>query len=383
MFDKGPKITQAPQQELSAGEFPRDRRAREHEERMRLAGKIEKLDKTLESPEKRMRFREALRFFVTGGAQVIGYTVALSTMLNAGATRYREYKDGQVYEGTRYQVKKTRNEKGEVVYEHEDPETTRIIEYLAGRGEMSEETNLTCLREMIGSSYDVKGELTKEIYGLASEEEARTFLIKNFPIWSEGYKKGVIVVGTFSGESILKYKSAEAFADTEIKQIKRWHNQYRKTISPKLYELLWRVEIESGSPKIRWGGYESFADTDRYKVGESSDYNFETNTIRLDSAVCTYHVYHHFAAEEAHAQNRHKDPGEFFRRHESDTLFLRTYQRLYNNQDYRVSYDAIQYDAPGTEEYIAHNIVEPKIYAQLDPAIVTEEGTWRNPHDKN
>jgi hypothetical protein len=351
--------------------------------------KLGALEATITDPQEKKMLKESIRFFADRitqifaaasfivGAAVIGY-VPMNYGLEYAAKQWKASKDFESWRSTRYQVQKRKNEKGETLYEHEDTETTEILNYLAGRGEIGEETQLTCIREVIGTNYDKEGKFTDQIYGLTSVQEAKEFLSTHF----DDFKAQAGAVGSYY--DLKEYKTGVQFAEVETRAIIRWHKAYRRTLSPKLYEALWDIERTAGNPKIRWARGPEARRVNRDKTSVNDTFSADTNTIRLDSALCTYHLFDSYAAEAAHAQNYQLDYKSFLSRVEGEGNLIESYFNIFNTRQsvtYGQARDRLLYNIPGTEEYKAHREVEPAVYKKIAPVVKVHKGASRNQYE--
>jgi hypothetical protein len=122
---------------------------------------------------------------IKGAAKVIG--LAVSIMLAAEAIDY---------DLTRYNVSEHADDHGKLVFEHQDEETTRILDYLSGRGDLPKADRLALEIERINKFPDVQKRISisKKLEEMNEAElsevwdEIQEMLHEQYPGYT--YKKG-------------------------------------------------------------------------------------------------------------------------------------------------------------------------------------------------
>lgn len=350
----------------------------------RILEKWERVEQKDLTPQERKRFQEGLRVsllwmkhITLSATLAVGALTVASAPVNYGLKKWNEEREIQAekdaeaedlvnWQITRYNVTERRDKNGDVVYEHEDPETTRILNYITGRGEMTESSKLACIRSSINDFYDKKGDLTEQIYAIRSLQEMRSFLIKNFDAFKKqkkGHKQQ-----SLAASDMNTYNTPEIFADTEMNAVVRFNEDYRRKMSPKLYSALWNVFKDSGAPMVRWTTSENIELINRSSPGVSSYYDSQNNIIYIDSMSSYSDGIDNIIAEMAHSKNKHTQPGEYRKRQLRGQLWMSAYRTIYGGGDKTDGqvYDSIMYQTPGTEEYVAHSSTESDIKNELE-----------------
>ena len=189
------------------------------------------------------------------GRQVLGVgrTVGLlaSILLAAEAVNY---------ELTRYNVSEHADDHGKLVFEHPDEETTRILDYLSGKGELPEADRLVLEVQRIRKVAGVQRIVTSKKLEEMNEEELSK-------AWDEMQED------IYKRESILDEYKKGSLKTTEI--------PVRYEYNEELYNVLWHIEREAGNPRIR---FEDFSKKNAFLVALKADvdaahYDPEDNTI--------------------------------------------------------------------------------------------------------
>jgi hypothetical protein len=230
---------------------------------------------------------------------------------------------------TRYKVESKIANNNETIYTHQDPETTHIINILAGKEKLSESD-----RKRIASDYLV-GEL--EFF----------------------HQKGQFE--DISEIDIRKMSSDEL--DNLAIRFARLKNKPRKLVSyeldsisfdPELYNALWKLEQECGNPKVRF--------KIRLDKDPRSNYDITTNTITIN--INDDHIGDSYLSELAHGKQFDQEPiYSAFLVNIHDKMKIKI-KMLPGSKDKEKSYDEL-YNEPGTLEYNAHHIIEPKLQSEL------------------
>jgi len=155
---------------------------------------------------------------------------------------------------TRYKVVATTDEHGQVWYEHEDEQTTHIINYLAGHETLSDEEIMeyfrACLMEICKQeSVDLKWH---DLTGLTLQE-----LDDHFDTVHEGTKSGNVI----------------AFFETQFRP--RYIQFSREN-----YDHLWSMMSEVWNPKVRW-----MSDYTPHQDGYVSWYSPFHNTVTIPMSL--------------------------------------------------------------------------------------------------
>lgn len=240
------------------------------------------------------------------------------------------------YEATRYEVTEKSNEKGEVVYNHSDPETTHVINVLAGVEEYSQEERLHTSR------LDMADRL--RAYGEKIPENIETYTIEQLD------SLGVLVgAGPHSVSSERHITDSQIHAQRRLAQGKGGR---------KLYELLWRLESECGNPKIRFTNSGQSPEEEEFN---RPHYNSVTNTYYIlspdgDVGGSIRRSIQGLFAEGSHAKQFDQNPVSY--RLKELKAFVEHPAMLVGDLS---GHDKFDYTNPGTLEYEAHSEIQPKL----------------------
>lgn len=261
------------------------------------------------------------------------------------------------YQSTRYTVKENRNNNGDIVFQHEDPETTRAINILAGTETLSEAEAVQIFKDTLKaeilkiSKYELGD--NPSIIKANSEEYLRFLETANT---EELVDFAVTKLGWYDEQK--RYDNA-----SNKEQIISWVIGSTETpplIKKELYEALWKMEQECGNPEVRIVGEKP---QQALEAGRSC-YNPETNTIYI-STTNYEPAYENFISELAHSKQREDSPISTTLRANLDRL--QVFNRMWKaSESYRDAYDYELYSTPGTIEHEAHSVIEPELQKRFD-----------------
>ena len=198
------------------------------------------------------------------------------------------------YALTRHSVEEKVVPGGEVIFEHEDKETTRILNYIAGKEDLPREMKLDIVRKVFGRS----------LRGLGIEAQA------DIDEMDEAELEGLCLYLEWC--LVLTEPNNEAFGPAFSNgSRKEW---FDKIIMPlpaydaDLYKGLWGIELATGNPAIRW------SDGTSWLLGSTTYYYPFANTIYLSPARFTYagSVIDDFVDEAAHSKQFKDGPARSF-----------------------------------------------------------------------
>lgn len=253
------------------------------------------------------------------------------------------------YTLTRYKVEPKSSNGGEITYAHQDQGTTHIINVLAGKEKMTDADK-------------------KEIYIDYLVDALRE-------LHKEGNYEGMSR-GDFDNMSLDELdQAATEFMAVQQDSRKLIPELNAEAYDPELYKALWKLEQECGNPKVKFrlGSKKNFFSL--YNTGRNF-YNPYTNTVFLNVGDNEETV-DNYVAELSHGKQFGENPvssnlsavkgilkavknGVF----EEQT----TPDQTETNQKYGSidsNYETL-YDEPGTLEYEAHKVIEPKLRAELE-----------------
>lgn len=248
---------------------------------------------------------------------------------------------------------------GNKIYYHEDLETTEILNYLAGVGEVTEAHVAAGLRRDFFAALRRAGEDTNSaevrdyIYSIDTREEIRDFYKKYFHVFPETKE--------WFGDD------PEGYADFRFDDLKQLDESIIHSADEDLYEALWEVFIQAGAPRIEWvdtaaerskrkdseyGGSNYF----RYKDEHGDAVVYIDRSYKSDKALAV------FLDELAHSFSFHTNPERFFEGRKA----VHEYKEGKDLEDPKVRRQVNQfYLEPGNEEYLAHQVIFPKLISYI------------------
>jgi hypothetical protein len=226
-------------------------------------------------------------------------------------------------------------------FEHSDTTTTRVLNYLAGRDTLPEEDVTRMFKASWKEDIDKANPKTTVDLQKIGIEEAATLAANNgnrSPKWKVWWKEIYM----------NKYKKFPRFLGAK----------------KEIYGALWQIEKETGSPKIRVmedlpeiersdrvGYYDPRTNTIVVSITALGDYK-QGKSINAQSSSTLF-------GEMAHAEQHSKRPEETVKQHNADIT-----QRYTRAEKLKISPDSsqkLEYSTPGTVEYEAHKIIEPRL----------------------
>lgn len=252
------------------------------------------------------------------------------------------------------------NEKGEIVYEHVDQETTELVSFLAGKGPVSDSVIARNLRkEMFNlmklSGQDVaKPENRNLLYQIQSTDDI-------LRLYDRHYR-------SVSPHKRAEFHDATDYALSRIEQERVIDERIRSQISPELYRALWQIFITCGAPRVELvDTYEERSEGKDNLYGSSDRFLYNGDSgkplIYIDSTYKSDKMLDNFLQELAHSYSFYSDPEGFHKRLEakrnaySQIQYLTGEARRIANRKY--------YREPGHEEYYAHQIIYPQLVDQI------------------
>ncbi|HEY4520542.1 MAG TPA: hypothetical protein VJJ72_01945 [Candidatus Paceibacterota bacterium] len=307
--------------------------ARKTDEKIEAIGaRIETISQS--NPEKAIKLKEKLKERIkkyTAIFSLATYIASMGLLLN--------------HERTRYKVRFI--QKGESLeYVHEDAETTEIINYLSGRGELSRVSRFKISKAVFLNWFD--GMHFAYPPELKSADEPT-------------FKKIV-------REVLVREKQQAPFESED------WHLDIFSTakvdLHSDLYDVFWQIEAKAGNPRVRWGFSDPLYRLIAGSIGGIGFYNPLNNTIYIDPPLSPQsYSLDDFVSEAAHGVQARK-PFQFMLK------LMKTYalfsQNVIATGDIHGAY-LKTYQAPGTLEYDAHRVIERDLLDGVDKAIEASE----------
>ncbi|HEY4490158.1 MAG TPA: hypothetical protein VJC12_02790 [Candidatus Paceibacterota bacterium] len=248
-----------------------------------------------------------------------------------------------------------------VEFNHTDPTTTHIINYLAGRDTLSEDE----VEEIF------KMEWKKVIKDKIVQENLKKIGVR--------VPKNINELSIDETASLLSQAFYPGYKDLlKAEALKRFRSFPRSfPYNEGVYEALWTIESETGKPKIRF--------TQTIPLNRTASYDRETNTIgmwvdveqspddmrrlsiRFEEDSSGYPLF----SEMSHSTQWSKDSKGATEKLDSDWKDM-----LDISKEMKIPFDSAQkflYNTPGSIEHEAHQIIEPAIKARFR-ALIKEMG---------
>ncbi len=262
------------------------------------------------------------------------------------------------YARTRYEVTKviapaTR----EKVYTHSDETTSQILNALSGKGEWPDSIKRELYRrEVTRVSKFLEVPLPDNFETLSTKEltDTLTSIIKEY-------------------KSKHPNQSSSRFETMSPEERAKWALERtvpRYTYNKKLYDALWKLEVEAGSPMVRLAGteesilreagqsyYDPFTNTAYIHIGEFAN--------SKDGGSYSGDPIDNLVGEWTHSYQFNTNPVGSAVTGITDTL--RSFINTYVNSTSYATERRKDYETPGTLEY-GHQVIEPKFREKVDEA---------------
>lgn len=295
----------------------------------------------------------------------------IRSILNAasiGMALMTAYEVGS-YATSRYEITAEAGPDGKTKYKHEDPQTTRIMQFLTGEKELAVEDRIYFYQQVVRDANKQLADIYNEDRGidaqaafeknLPSDEKGLRILLRDiytkYDVWREG------IFGNVEGD--IETRIDEAFA----KSIER-PTEY----DPALEKMIWDLQMKVGAPRIRWSAPE--ANIHSKVMGHiagpgRANYERSSNTVYITPGSDTDTLGKLLVSEDAHALQFNKYPVQSRARYVVD--MAQTALRAVQEHKSMHSAQYEEYKTPGTIEYEAHNVIEPRL---IKEAVATEAG---------
>jgi len=338
-----------------------------------IGREIENIDETNLTPKQRLRstrikekiigstrrFSRAMRRVITVAA-IIGLTTMAS-----GA-----YAVDIAYEMNHYALEKTVGVDGQTIYSHPDQRTTHYLNILAGRDRFTDE-DLKFAHENDRTARDLN-----ILAGLEKvtdndvEEMAKGYWKKRLKQYEDPERPLPANLGEMSSPelAVLYYRdpvfnrSPEEVKKT-AKEITAYFTQqlneraeFRFSTGNDMYDLVWKLEEESGNPRIRFIGEES-----SLILKEISDASEHYDPIRniVYVSIGSLADAEGVVSEMSHGKQLKDNPLGFY------LLVCRDLIKVglksgFSIEGFREAHSEL-YNTPGSHEYQAHKVIEPAL----------------------
>jgi hypothetical protein len=276
-----------------------------------------------------------------------------------GIALYGTYEVGS-YVNSRHEITTEVGQDGKIKYDHEDPETTRILKFLTGAEGLALEDRIHFYREAVRNAHVKLAELTNPA---ELEIDAQNTFEGSLPTDEQGLRERLRDIYT-------KYDMA-GFGSVQSDIEKRIDETFDKSIAssveynPAMEKMVWNLQMKVGSPRIRWAAPKenlwsqvqgSFAGPGR------ANYSLEDNTIYITPGTGNEALGGMLVAEDAHALQFNERPISSRVRYVVDTAQTLVRSIRESRTMHEAQHD--QYDTPGSIEYEAHKVIEPRLISE-------------------
>lgn len=280
------------------------------------------------------------------------YIISFYTTMIMGGIEVNLLSDGYALTKNRYQVRKVEKfdkKKGRSVeYEHEDAQTTHILNVIAGKESFTDHEV-----QQITSAYIRKQSKILNPELAANEDMSEQELAE---MYEQLAKKEHINDPTFYALDRNYWKSKPMIKE-------KLSDQFGADFDQKLYQTLWQILEEAGNPKIRLV-------FEKTQPRERANYSAEENTMYLYPEDLD--GLGQFIAESSHGKQFQEHPHyNTHRRFLDDVIVLA--KGLLTNKDYRSTYDETLYELPGSIEHEAHSVIEPTLRKKIPESKATPQ----------
>jgi len=232
-----------------------------------------------------------------------------------------------------------RNESGNIVYVHPDEETNHILNFFAGRDSISHKEaldNFKGMLKIISKSAKIKLPEEFDDYNITQVDSLLTFMNET----GHEDKHGI--------ESLFY-------------EYYNLNHTYTKNKSKKIYDLIWRLEQECGNPKIRFLTEKPSFFLNPIPMANPTDPYFSKleNTLYLRMVKDDIEGCEGLLAELAHGKQLKKNPFRYYLKRLTSNARILLKGRFNVERLYQARIE--EYEIPGSLEYEAHSIIEPKL----------------------
>ncbi len=242
-------------------------------------------------------------------------------------------------------------------YRHSDPETTHLINYLAGKENLSEDELMQALRTIMRGVLEKFDHMNlPEDFDHYSAEQLDDFFSQHQEF---GMPKG----------ELIKFVREQA------------HRECPR--NAEIYNELWQLEKESGAPQVRINtSFAAFAQSK--EGGPRAHYSSLTHTIYLNTPFVGCEL-DEFFGEMAHAEQfTPNSTARYSNMGRGVWDLLRVAMRARLNPAHLVEEYNKTYQQPGTIEYEAHGVIAPRLrdkYKKLATADQPQDINKDKPED--
>ncbi len=315
------------------------------------------------SPELKAQIDQLFRkvtSFMNSRGYILGFTILATIATHRGFERemsHTQQSESVVEQAPRDSVVE-KDSAGIKVFTHSDSTTTHILNYFAGKDTLSENEVEVIYRNRVKQILEAGTKTpTPNNFDDMSIEEIAEFLSVNIKIPEKETRKPNFKEEDFRKMcregTILLFKNLPRFLNAK----------------EGVYEALWKIENETGAPKVRL--MESDPKLAYSRLGY---YISQINTVVMsvdrlygyekgEDIGSNPELVFPFFGEVAHSLQHHKNPTEDYRRSAEEVK-----ERNLRAKSLDISSDSsqkLEYGIPGTVEHEAHSIMEPRLKEQF------------------
>ncbi len=312
-----------------------------------LLQKIDQLQKT--NPEKAKKWRSIITRVLRSANKLV-FASSL-VFFSIAATQHHT---------TRWKVEiKTDPITNEQIFEHEDPETTHIINILSGKEKLTKDEQIKLLKELLASEYF-----------LPFIQENGIFTGKEEDIMNASEGEIIQILRTLemnkSNNSDDKTSQNNEITDDEL--LKDYAQVGDDIYDPEVYKTLWKLTQDGGNPKIRLQ-----FNTKVWDKSRDASYDYANNVIYIRPSANNEIAIERFIAEISHGKQFSEKPYSARGQALIDIL-IKVPKNMILDQEGPISAYNQLYDKEGTMEHEAHSKIEPTIKKEYEEN--TKNGPW-------
>ncbi len=272
---------------------------------------LEKLDEISARP-----YKQKLRVLKQSMASVLSAIMTLAVLAEAD------------YKATRYDVNQVKIET-EIIYEHQDMETTHWLNYLSGNEELSQKLRLSVFRDKIEQELKTGGVQVPKSFSEMSYEDIKLFIFTNLEV-RKVFSQNFVDYYTVNGADIL-----DDYVPSKLSK------------NSKIYTTLWSIEGIAGNPKIR-----SIPSGRAYYYPPTN--TMYINIVRINQGV----MVDNFLSEASHGIQWQESSIVSYAKEVRDAIKIGG-KALYQRKGLSDMVDEYSYKTPGMIEYEAHDKIQP------------------------
>jgi hypothetical protein len=302
---------------------------------------------------------QALREKITSALSKVNKLVLASSLVffSIAATQHHT---------TRWKVEtKTDPVTNEQIFEHEDPETTHIINILSGKEKITKDEQIKLLKELLASEYFLpyiqeNGIFTGNEEGImnASEDEIIQIL------------RAIEINKRNNSDD----KTSQNNEITDDELLKNYAQVGDDIYDPEVYKTLWKLTQDGGNPKIRLQ-----FDTKVWDKSRDASYDYVNNVIYIRPSANNQIAIESFIDEISHGKQFSEKPYSTRGQALIDILIKVPKNMILNQEGPINAYNQL-YGKEGTMEHEAHSKIEPTIKKEYEEN--TKNGPWAEREQK-